>query len=1127
MKKLFYLINYLIMKYLSIFLCGILFAATSVYAQFSGTTGNLAWEITGGTGNYTLTITGEGKIPDYFWTDGNRAPWDVYRESIVNVVIEKGITGIGSHAFWFHGNLKSAMIPNSVKRIESFAFRGTGLREIIIPDSVTFIGFSAFQDCQGLTSVTIPNSVITLDGNVFTDCNNLANVTIGNSVTAIGNSVFLNNWNLTKITNLATEPQPINANVFEKVNKSAVTLYVPYCSIDAYRDTDVWKEFINIQAIDGSNRDCDAGCKTPLISGKAGALAWVLCNDGTLTISGKGDMPDYAQHSDPPWWDYRNSISNVVIEHGVTTIGDYSLNYIPMISLSIPSSATRIGHAAFYACSKLTSVTIPESVTTIRSGAGAFSGCVSITAFTVDADNPAFISIDGVLFSKDQKRLVIYPSAKTGSAYDIPATVNIIGNHAFNTKKQLTSLTIPNSVTKIEEWAFNQCVFSSLTIPESVTAIDHAAFYGCGKMTSLTFGNSLAVIGTYAFYNCTGLTTITIPESVKTIGIFAFGNCTNIKEITNKAETPQKIDASVFDKVDKIACILRVPFCSVAGYRAAAVWGEFENIKGSFHCQGAGITLDISELTLAIGDSERLIATVTPDDGANPVVKWESDNESVATVSADGTVIAISEGKATIRVTTDDGDFTDECMVTVHAINEGDCVIIESGTAGTLQWAICTDGTLTISGDGEMPDYSSQHNDPPWWNYRNNITNVVIEDGITTIGDYSLNYIPMTSVRFPNSLTRIGHGAFYACGRLTSVTIPDSVTTIRSGAGAFWGCGSLTEFIVGSNNPAFVSIDGVLFSKDIKTLVAYPLGKTGLSYHIPATVNTIGHSAFHRNQRLSYITFPNSLTTIEDWAFDRVMGLDSITIPDSVTEIRHAAFYGCGNLSSVTFGNSLTLIGTYAFYNCAGLTSISIPNSVKTIGIYAFADCTNLTEIINDAETPQIIDASVFDNVDKIACILRVPSCSVKKYRDAEGWGDFINIEGSIDCEATVITLDISELTLSMGSAERLTATVIPDDGANLFVKWESDNESVATVSEDGTVTAISAGTAIIKATTKDGGSSAICTVTVVAPQGVADFEDVPPGCMPYHVQFENTSRYASAYYWDFGDGNSSTVNHP
>ena len=257
----------------------------------------------------------------------------------------------------------------------------------------------------------------------------------------------------------------------------------------------------------------------------------------------------------------------------------------------------------------------------------------------------------------------------------------------------------------------------------------------------------------------------------------------------------------------------------------------------------------------------------------------------------------------------------------------------KSGSCGpNLKWELANDGVLTITGEGEMTDYSYS-NRIPW--YGQHIKRIIIDDGVTTIGNEAFRLCSsLTSVTIPNSVTTIGNSAFYNCSALTSVTIPNSVTTI--GNHAFFGCSALTS-----------------------------------------------------------VTIPNSVTEIGYSTFGDCSALTSVTIPNSVTTIGNHAFYNCSALTSVTIPNSVTEIGSDAFSKCTNLQKVNIGNSVKTIGIAAFNNCTSITQISSEAVVPPTCESNVFDDINKSKCKLIVPKNSLDAYKQAYQWEDFSLIEGS------------------------------------------------------------------------------------------------------------------------------------
>ncbi len=244
-------------------------------------------------------------------------------------------------------------------------------------------------------------------------------------------------------------------------------------------------------------------------------------------------------------------------------------------------------------------------------------------------------------------------------------------------------------------------------------------------------------------------------------------------------------------------------------------------------------------------------------------------------------------------------------------------VVASSGTTGDCTWTLDDEGTLTISGNGAMGNYSSST--LPWGN---SITSVVIEYGVTSVGSSVFSGCTgLESITIPNSVTSIGSYAFYGCTGLEGVYITDI---------AAW-CN--IKFDSYSSNPLYYAHNLYLNNQLVTDL------------EIPDSVTSIGDFAFEYCTGLTSVTIPDSVTSIGVDAFYDCTGLASVTIPDSVTSIGSSAFYGCTGLESVTIPDSVTSIGSSALSGCTGLTSVTIPDSVTIIGDSAFKNCTGLTSV--------------------------------------------------------------------------------------------------------------------------------------------------------------------------------------
>ena len=248
----------------------------------------------------------------------------------------------------------------------------------------------------------------------------------------------------------------------------------------------------------------------------------------------------------------------------------------------------------------------------------------------------------------------------------------------------------------------------------------------------------------------------------------------------------------------------------------------------------------------------------------------------------------------------------------------------------SLNWAL-NDGILTISGNGPMPDWqSTTSSDRPWHGQRTRITSVIIEDGVTRIGNNAFfDHSSMISVSIGRGINTIGDAAFARCSALESVIIPDNVTTL--GNSVFNNCTRMTSVTIGSG---------------ISTIPNSAFQNTGLtSVTIPEGITSIGSHAFRDNARLTTIYY-NAVNcgnvTSTNYQFYDCQFLTTVVIGNRVRRIPDRLFYNIPSLENVTISNSVTDIGAYAFANCANLTSIVIPDSVETLGIFVFNNCTRL-----------------------------------------------------------------------------------------------------------------------------------------------------------------------------------------
>ena len=444
----------------------------------SGTCGaygdNLTWTLDE---EGTLTISGTGEMINY---DVNDNRWDSL--TINAVVIEKGVTSIGSFAFYNCNRLTNVTIPDSVMSIGYEAFSGCiNLASIIIPEGVTNIAAYAFYACRSLTSVVIPDGVTNIGGRAFFECDNLASVTIPDSVTSIGNYAFLRCSSLTSVT-IPIGVKRIRESVFfECISLTSVTIPDGVNSID---DSAFYgcRSLTNVTIPDSvtsigqcafsgcssltsvtipeSVKSIEYGTFSGCRSLESVTIPKKVTNIISYAFSGCSNMtsvtvPDSVISIGTGAFSGCSSLTSIKIPKSVKSIGYEAFSGCSkLINVTISDSISDIDDRAFSGCRSLTSVTIPDSVTNI--GEEVFINCDSLNSIIVAPGNSVYSSIDGVLFDKEQVVLIYYPLGKE-SNYFIPEGVKRIANNAFKWCSNLKSVVIPEGVTTIGDYAFSGC----------------------------------------------------------------------------------------------------------------------------------------------------------------------------------------------------------------------------------------------------------------------------------------------------------------------------------------------------------------------------------------------------------------------------------------------------------------------------------------------------------------------------------------------------------------------------------------------------------------------------------------------------------------------------------------------
>ncbi len=644
-----------------------------------------------------------------------------------SVVIPSEIGGmpvleIGQKAFLGETGLLRIELPDSVTRIGVSAFSGCEkLESVKLPEGLKEIGVEAFAGCRSLKSIDLPESLDGINDAAFAGCSSLKSIRLPWGVKWIDGGAIPENTLVQCYAGTVAEAyaqgygNPIEYLVDALVDYE-YTIEDGKCTITKYigsaTNADIPAKTIKgvpVTAIgDSAFRDCSSltGISIPDSVTSIGDAAF----SGCISLTGI-NIPDGVTSIENNTFYKCKRLTNISIPDSVTSIGvEAFAECKSLMNISIPDSVTSIGYGAFYGCISLTSIRIPKGITEI-SGANVFGG-----TFGTFSDCSSLMSIiipDGVTRIGDGA----FSGCSILTSISIPDSVTSIGEGAFAQCKSLMSISIPDSVTSIGDGAFYGCssltsiripkgiteisganvfgiisgTFSdcsslmSIIIPDSVTRIGDGAFSGCSTLTSISIPDSVTSIGDSAFSGCSALTGIVIPEGVVEINNEAFKDCSSMESI-ELPESLYGINDAAFAGCSSLK-VIKLPAgmswidgnaipkdtlvqCEAGSY--AETWCKQRGHKYRIGdaIDVASLSLNPSALCLGKGQTaDTLHVTVLPEDATNKALIWESSNEAVAKVDADGRITCVAaKGTAVITARTTDGsDLSASCRVTAQA----------------------------------------------------------------------------------------------------------------------------------------------------------------------------------------------------------------------------------------------------------------------------------------------------------------------------------------------------------------------------------------------------------------------------------------------------------------------------
>ena len=809
-------------------------------AYISGDSGPM-WEYNAGT--KTLTISGEGEV-----TKPSDLPWVNY--DVEHIVIESGITSIGSMLFNGLTGLKSVTMANTVTKIGSYAFeRCETLVTVSFSDNIEEIEEYAFNECYGITTITLPSMLTTIGNAAFSSCYQLTNLAIPDNVTSIGASAFYN-CGITTI-NIPASVNDIGLNPFSSCkNLVDITVASTNTKYDSRNDCKA--------IIETSSNKLISGCKSTTIP------------EGVETIDANAFLRI-------------TGLTSITIPDGVRSIGNNAFNYCSNLqSIALPNSVQNLGIGVFANCDNLSSVSLSTNLNNIENSL--FWGCSSLVTLTIPASVTRFEDL-AFLFCRSMTDVYcpLDPNdANTTIVLDDVHSDTFKENkgtyfHVFN--KSIWETKFPNAnVTFMGDlgkqyisgdsgpmWEYNgiskeltisgegempsfestdspwkDVNIETITIEEGVTCIGDYAFKNT-SVEAVTISSTVATIGAHAFESCTSLASINIPEGVATTREYAFKDCSSLETVT-LPNSLTSIETGAF-----VGCVAT------------------EDV----YCY------------------------------ANPAnLTWTDNNTCFKPSKA--TYFHVNNSNAWISA------YPDANITYVQDVaNDWTSKQYISGTSGPMWRYSATLNTLEISGTGDIPDFTSSTY--PWDSYVNNIYSILIKDGVTSIGAKAFENCYYTkSFIIGNDVTSIGEYSIPE-SEITSIYIPQNVSNIS--INAFCNIYYLSTITVDSRNTyydsrndcnAIITKDNVLFLGSKNTIIPEDVVAIGdYAFYgssiercvIPNNVTTIGENAFAWSKLKSIVI--NGVETIKQYAFSYPEHLSVITLPSSLTKIENHAFEGC------------------------------------------------------------------------------------------------------------------------------------------------------------------------------------------------------------------------------------------
>ena len=705
-----------------------------------------------------------------------------------------------------------------------------------------------------------------------------------------------------------------------------------------------------------------------MVGAKAFALDAVI---GGICYNFSESGATVTYYSSDPITNYEYYRGDIVIPESVTYGGK---NYI----------VTSVGLSAFKFCADLTSITIPNSVTSI--GYKAFA----VTAWYNNLP-------DGLVYVGKVAYCYKGTMPANTSISIIDGTLGIAGG-AFEDCSGLTSVTLNSNAIVSKNYTSSSNLknifgnqVAGYTIGDEVTSIGGYAFYGCSGLQSIVIGNGITELNVISIYTGSKLKSLTIGSGV--LSIKNSSPSTLPIKIIWLTNTPPSGYTNLVGKMNYVSNDSYTSLNNKMVYSFLSSIFEVDGIKyvpvspSERTCDAIDCVYDESAEIINIGKSVSYKEIAMTIKNVNPYVCFENPFIKEVNLSSEGHL-----GNYAFQRCTGINDVTVNNQGSIGSYAFQGCTgiidatINNQGNIGSYAFQGCK-GMKTVT-LGEMITSIDQYA----FNGCSSLQNIVVPDAVILLGSYVFgNCSGMTSAQIGSGVSIINSYTFSGCSSLTDIQIGGNVKTI--GEDAFSNCNSLPyiyipQSVTNINDDAFygcTSLKNVTMEDRLNDDTPLTLGSNDSS----PIFSSCPLDEVYIGRNISYSTQSSKGYS----PFYRNTSLRSVTITDKETEISPNEFYGCTNLQNVTIGDGVTTIGDWAFSGCSSLDYFAFGTKVKTIGKEAFSDCTAMTKLISKAITPPVCGDQALDDINKWSCTLQVLPGSIDSYKVADQWKDFFFME--------------------------------------------------------------------------------------------------------------------------------------